>query len=74
MANLRTELPHAVKQSEETVLQNDLDSDMTVEILTILMHAHLMNIAVPGSFGKTVKTMFKDINLPVINFPDDTPS
>lgn len=42
--------------------------------MVIIIHAHLANIANPGTFDKTVKTLLQQNNLLEVNLPDDASS
>lgn len=73
VAKLKTEIPKALnKPPEQTIL--NLNSDISIKILTIIITAHLENLAKPGSFGAAAKTLLRMNNLPDINLPDDAPS
>ena len=52
----------------------NLNNDLSFKAMLILIHAHLSNIAIPGSFGATVKKLLKKNNLPEVDLPDDAPS
>lgn len=55
-----------------TVLQ--LNNDISFKIMTITINAHLINIAKPGTFGKTVKNLLRLNGLPEVILPDNAPS
>ncbi|KAG7155793.1 hypothetical protein Hamer_G029277 [Homarus americanus] len=42
--------------------------------MTSIIHAHIMNIARPGTFAKAARDMFAANNLPDMEFPNDVPS
>lgn len=69
---LRAELPLTTPQQDTTVLQ--LDNNMPFKILTIIINAHLINIARPGTFSRSVKEMMSMNGLPEVNLPDNVPS
>ena len=71
VAKLGKELPK-LREPEKPNL--NLNTDLSFKAMIILIHAHLANIARPGSFGKTVKTLLRQNNLPEVNLPDDAPS
>ena len=71
VAKLGRELPK-LAAPERPVL--NLTSEMSFKAMFILIHAHLANIAVPGSFGATVKKLLRKNNLPEVELPDDAPS
>lgn len=72
VTKLRAEIPKVATQPDTTTLQ--VDDNMPFKILTIIINAHLINIARPGSFAKSVKEMFKMNGLPTVNLPDNVPS
>lgn len=61
-----------LKQPESPVLH--LNNDMSFKALVIIIHAHLANIARPGTFGSSVKQLLRQNNLPEVILPDDAPS
>ena len=71
VTKLSRELPK-IAAPEQPILS--LHSDTSFKAMVILIHAHLANIAHPGSFGATVKKLLKINNLPNVNLPDDAPS
>lgn len=74
VTKLQQQLPKVVKQQapEKTVL--NLSSRISVTLLGIIIEAHLENLALPGTFGRTVKRLMRKNNLPEIEMPDDAPS
>ena len=71
VTKLSQQIP-ALKQPESPTLH--LHSDMSFKAMVIIIHAHLANIANPGTFGATVKNLLKQNNLPHVNLPDNAPS
>lgn len=71
VAKLSKEIPK-LKQPESPVL--NLNSDLSFKAMVIIIHAHLANIATPGTFGATVKQLLIKNNLPQVILPDDAPS
>lgn len=57
---------------KKTIL--NLSSQISVTLLVIIIEAHLENLAQPGTFGWTVKTLMRKNNLPEIEMSDDAPS
>lgn len=62
------------KQSTQPATVLNLNSDLSVKILTITINAHLHNIARPGTFGRTVKHLLQLNGLPEVILPDNAPS
>ncbi|KAG7154527.1 hypothetical protein Hamer_G030521, partial [Homarus americanus] len=58
--------------NQPVVLQ--LGNNLSVKIMTSIIHAHIMNIARPGTFAKAARDMFAANNLPDMEFPNDVPS
>ncbi|KAG7164521.1 hypothetical protein Hamer_G031123, partial [Homarus americanus] len=58
--------------NQPIVLQ--LGNNLSVKIMTSIIHAHIMNIARPGTFAKAARDMFAADNLPDMEFPNDVPS
>lgn len=52
----------------------NFDPKMGFEIMTCIIHAHIINMGCPGSYNTTLKDMFKRNNLPEMEFPSDPPS
>ncbi len=52
----------------------NIDSETPVKILTCMIHAHLLNIANPGSYGKELNSTLKANNLPGIIVPTNPDS
>ena len=71
VTKLSKDLPKLTVPEQPTL---NLQSDMSFKAMVILIHAHLANIAQPGSFGTTVKNLLKKNNLPIVHLPDDAPS
>lgn len=77
VTKLSQKLPQVIQQNqpqqqEKTIL--NLTSDISVKLMGIIIQAHLVNIARPGTFGRVVKELLVNNNLPSINMPDDSPS
>ena len=71
VTKLTKDLPKLTVPEQPTL---NLSSDMSFKAMVILIHAHLANLAQPGSYGATVKSLLKKNNLPIVNLPDDAPS
>lgn len=63
---------HGNRTNNGTILQ--LNSGNHMKIITILIHAHLINLARPGSFGRTVSELLAKNGLQDVALPDDVPS
>lgn len=59
-------------RQEQPVLQ--LDNVTQFKTFAIIIQAHLVNLARPGSFGNTIKELCTRNNLPTIDFPENSPS
>lgn len=71
VTKLSKEIPK-LRQPETPVLS--LNSDMSFKATVIIIHAHLANIATPGTFGSTVKELLRKNQLPDVELPDNAPS
>ena len=52
----------------------NLQKDTAATILTCMLHAHMANIANPGSYNKEMNELLKQNKLPQVNLPDNPPS
>lgn len=58
-----------VEKKRDAVI--NLNSAQSFQAMFITIHAHLANMACPGTFGKTVRKLLRLNNLPDIIVPDD---
>lgn len=57
-----------------TQTHTHINNDMHAKIYTCILHAHLNNIAIPGTYAKELNNMLTLNNLPNIKAPDNPPS
>ena len=62
------------KVSSPAPTQIVLGTEHSYKILTCIIHAHMINMARPGSYSRELNNMLKINNLPPVNAPDDVPS
>lgn len=72
VTKLHQAIPQMVERKTKSVI--NLNKAKSFQVLVITIHAHLANMARPGSFGKTVRELLKLNNLPDVILPDDAPS
>lgn len=76
VSKLSKEIPKLVtaqnSNRSDSVIQ--LNSNTSFKILALTVQAHLMNIAKPGTFGRTMRELLRLNNLPDVVYPDDAPS
>lgn len=63
-----------IPTQQQGMTQINIDSKMGFEVMTCIIHAHVINMGCPGSFNATLKDMFKRNNLPEMEFPPNPPS
>ena len=67
----------AVKTNTNTAVTNTatpVDKEIHTKIFTCIMHAHVMNMAEPGTYAIELNKILKLNNLPCINAPQNPPS
>lgn len=63
-----------LRQKNETQTMLHVENNTPLDVLVCIMHAHVINIAVPGSFATELNSMLKANGIKEMKFPDNPPS
>lgn len=63
-----------VKENEGNKVMLQVEPGAPMELLACILHAHVINIAVPGSFSRELNSMLKANGIKEMVFPDNPPS